>query len=82
MTDTITNLEALLAELPEEKAQEVFDFAAYLHQQYVTHPQRGSAQALLQALDSSGPLEFDEGELEGLLIELEALRRLDRVEDV
>lgn len=77
MTDTSLNLEALLAELPEEKAREVFDFAAFLHQQYAQHPVRGSAGAILRALDEAGTLEFDEGELELLLDELEALRGLD-----
>lgn len=77
MTGQIMILERLLADLPVEKAQEVIDFAAYLQQQYAPHPKRGSASAILGALEESGPLEFEEGELDMLLADLEAMRQLD-----
>lgn len=80
MTGPSMNLEELLAELPEEKSREVIDFAAFLHQQYAQKPQRGSAGAILQALDEVGSLEFEEGELDALLDELEAMRRLDLID--
>lgn len=80
MIDTSLNLETLLAELPDEKAREVLDFVAFLHQQYAQQSSRGSAGAILRALDEAGPLEFEEGELELLLDELEALRQLDLVD--
>lgn len=77
MTDRTTDLETLLADLPEEKAQEVLDFAAFLHEQYAPNARRGSAAAILDAIDSTGPLEFDDGELDHLLSDLESMRRLD-----
>ncbi|MCZ2112706.1 MAG: DUF2281 domain-containing protein [Anaerolineae bacterium] len=77
MIKPITILEQLLADLPEEKAQEVVDFAAYLRRQYTTATERGSARAILNALDEEGPLLFAEGELDSLLAELEAMRQLD-----
>jgi hypothetical protein len=82
LTDATVNLESLVAELPDEKAREVFDFAAYLHRQYAQQPGRGSARAILRALGEGGPLEFDDGELDALLAELEALRQLDVADHV
>ena len=80
MTDTSTRLEALLADLPEEKALEIVDFATFLHRQYAQKTGRGTATAILQALDEDGPLVFEEGELDTLLDELEALRQLAPVD--
>lgn len=77
MIDQSLILEQLLAGLPEDKAQEVIDFAAYLRQQYAPHPQRGSAEAILDALSEGVVLEFDAGELDALLDELEAMRASD-----
>jgi hypothetical protein len=37
----------------------------------------GSAEAILAALDAAGPLEFEQGELDTLLSEIEQLRELD-----
>ncbi len=70
-------LESLLTDLPEEAVQEVYDFAAFLHQRYASQPPRGSARAILQALEEVGPLEFEEGELDELLADIEAMRELD-----
>ena len=67
MTESSMNLEALLAELPEDKTREVIDFAAFLHQQYAQPFRRGSAGAIMQALDETGALGFDAGELDTLL---------------
>lgn len=73
-------LENILAELPVEKVQELMDFAYYLRQRYTPHPQRGSATAILNMLVEVGPLQFEEGELETLLEEIEAMRQLDLLE--
>lgn len=73
----VQDLEEILSELPPEKIQELFDFAYYLHQRYTPHPRRGSAEAILQTLEDVGPLQFEEGELDKLLEEIEAMRQLD-----
>ncbi|MBP9501691.1 MAG: DUF2281 domain-containing protein [Candidatus Promineofilum sp.] len=80
MTESSMNLEALLAELPEDKTREVIDFAAFLHQQYAQPFRRGSAGAIMQALDETGGLEFDAGELDTLLDDLESFRQLDPID--
>ena len=74
-------IEAILAELPSDKVQEVVDFASYLRHRYGSPLKRGSAGAILQALDTTGPLEFEEGELDTLLDEIEAMRLLDLRDD-
>lgn len=70
-------LQRILTELPASKVQELFDFALYLHQQYVPTRHRGTAENILQTLDSIGPLHFVEGELDELLLELEEMRQMD-----
>jgi hypothetical protein len=70
-------LETIIAELPSEKAQELLDFAYYLRQRYTSHLKRGSAAAILETLEEVGPLQFEEGELDKLLAEVEAMRMLD-----
>ena len=74
-------LETIMAQLPTEKAQELLDFAYYLHQRYSPHPQRGSATAILDALQEVGALQFEEGELDTLLADIEAMRQLGMVEN-
>lgn len=74
---SVEELETILAELPADKVQEVVDFASYLRQRYTSTLQRGSAGAILQALEKTGPLEFEEGELNALLHEIEAMRQMD-----
>jgi hypothetical protein len=73
----IEELETILDELPADKAQQVFDFAHYLHQRYTLHPGHGSAEAILQVLEDVGPLKFEKGELDALLEELDAMREMD-----
>ena len=54
--------------LPEDKVAEVLDFAGYLQSKFGQHrPPRGSAEAILHALEEVGPLQFDPGELDTLL---------------
>ena len=53
------------------------EFAYFLRRSNATHPQHGSADAILDALTVVGPLQFEEGELETLLEEIEAMRQLD-----
>ncbi|MGQ9625558.1 MAG: DUF2281 domain-containing protein [Anaerolineae bacterium] len=67
-----------LQELPEEKVQEVIDFTNYLWEKYARpRPPRGSAEAILEALEQGGPLQFEPGELERLLTEIEQMREMD-----
>jgi hypothetical protein len=72
-------LENIIAELPLDKAQELMDFAHYLRQKYTPHPQRGSAAAILETLEEVGPLQFEEGELDSLLNDIEAMRQMDLI---
>lgn len=66
------------AGVPDDKLREVVDFADFLEQrQNDREPARGSAEAILQALDRVGPLEFEPGELDELLDEIERMRMLD-----
>jgi hypothetical protein len=74
----LNQLVTVVQELPEDKLFEVLDFAAYLQNKYTTqHPEQGSAVAILQALERVGPLQFDPGELESLLADIERLRLMD-----
>ncbi len=78
MTNTrVKELENIIANLPSDKAQVLIDFAYYLRQKYTPHPQRGSAVAILDTLEEVGPLQFEEGELDSLLKEIEAMRQMD-----
>ena len=67
--------------LPEDKVAEVLDFAGYLQSKFGQHrPPRGSAEAILQALqalEEVGPLQFDPGELEAILEDIERARDSD-----
>ncbi|RMF26415.1 MAG: hypothetical protein D6759_19710 [Chloroflexi bacterium] len=61
--------------LPEEKLSAVVDFADYLqHQQRRRKPERGSAEAILQ---HAGKFQFEPGELDRLLAEIEQMREMD-----
>ena len=84
MTPTIATqtkeLESILADLPFEKAQALMDFAHYLRQRYTPQPPRGSASTILEKLAEIGPLQFEEGELEMLLADIEAMRQMDLLE--
>ncbi len=65
-------------ELPEDKLIEIIDFAGYLQSQYSRRqPERGSPEAILQALERVGPLQFEPGELDQLLAEIEQMRLMD-----
>jgi len=79
-TTRAKELENIIAELPIEQAQALMDFAHYLQQKYTPHPQRGSAAAILETLEEVGPLQFDEGELDSLLNDIEAMRQSDKME--
>lgn len=70
-------LETIISELPVDKVQEVLDFARYLRLRYADKPQRGSATAILETLEEVGPLHFEEGELDSLLVDIEAMRQMD-----
>ena len=77
-TDLLDQLVTAAQELPEEKLLEVCDFVGYMRDKYGTQPlERGSAEAILQALERFGPLQFEPGELDALLAEVEDMRALD-----
>lgn len=78
----LNRLMAMAQELPEEKLIEVFDFAGFLQSKYSNRqPERGSAEAILQALERTGPLQFEPGELDALLNEIEQSRAMDLEQD-
>lgn len=74
----LTQLVAVVKELPNEQIAEVADFAGYLQSKHRSLDARpGSPQAVLGALERYGPLEFDEGELDTLMADVERLRNLE-----
>jgi len=77
-----TQLAAAVQDLPHEKILQVIDFAGYLRSKYVPDaPRRGSARAVLQALEQVGPLQFTPGELDTLLAEIQTMREMDMETD-
>lgn len=73
----VDDLFALVQELPTDQLVAVSEYAKGLR---MDAPSRGTAQALLEALTHSGPLQFESGELDRLLAELETMRQLDMEE--
>lgn len=74
----IHRLVAAMQELPIDKLLTVLDFASYLQSKYSQRrPERGSAEAILHALEQSGPLQFEPGELDVLLADIERMRETD-----
>jgi len=73
----VNQLVEAVEELPTEKVYEVIDFVGYLQNKYNQQkPARGSAEALLDALDKHA-LVFDPGELDALLADIDRMRDLD-----
>jgi hypothetical protein len=73
-----TRLAMAVRDLPYEKILQVIDFADYLRSRYAPEaPQRGSVEAVLQALEQVGPLQFAPGELNTLLAEIQTMREMD-----
>jgi len=67
-----TRLATAVQDLPPEKILQVIDFAGYLRSKYALDaPQRGSSEAILQALEQAGPLQFAPEELDTLLAEIQ-----------
>ncbi len=78
----LDQLVAVAQEISEEQLLAVIDFTEYLKSKDRSrHPEQGSAEAILQALDRIGPLQFDPGELDILLTEIEHQRTLDLEEN-
>jgi hypothetical protein len=77
MTSEAKELNTIINELPSEKVQALMDFAYYLRQQYVSLPRRGLAASIFETMTEVGPLQFAEGELDSLLVDIEAMRQLD-----
>jgi hypothetical protein len=68
--------------LPPARLRQVIDFADYLRMKdSSSQPQRGSAEAILQALEQTGPLQFAPGELDALLMEIQSMRDMDMEAD-
>jgi hypothetical protein len=75
-------LEAAVRGLPHEKILQVIDFAGYLRSKYASDaPQRGSSEAILEALEQIGPLQFAPEELDTLLAEIQTMREMDMETD-
>lgn len=74
-------LEELIAnvhDLSNEQIEILTEYAKDLRLHSVSQePERGTPEAILQALEAIGPLQFEEGELDRLLAEIEDLRQLD-----
>ncbi|HUG14655.1 MAG TPA: hypothetical protein VMM78_06510 [Thermomicrobiales bacterium] len=74
----VDQLVEVVQSLPEEKIVEVLDFAADLRgASGESDPERGSADAILTAIEKHGPLEFEPNELESILADIDRLRHLD-----
>ena len=79
--ELLEQLIAVVQELPREQIAEVSNYAKELrHQNDRGVPEPGSMAAIIEAMKAAGPLEFEEGELESLLAEIEAMRDLDMEE--
>ncbi|MEA3345638.1 MAG: hypothetical protein U9Q78_05250 [Chloroflexota bacterium] len=73
-----TRLVTAVQGLPHGKILQVIDFAGYLRSKCASDmPKRGSAEAVLQALEQVGPLQFAPGELDTLLAEIQTMREMD-----
>ena len=69
---------ATVQDLPIDHVQSVLDFADYLHTKFGQHqPVRGSAEAVIQAIQQAGPLMFETGELDQILVDIDRLHNLD-----
>lgn len=72
------SLDIAVQDLPPDKINQVIDFINYLRSRYEDNaPKRGTAEAILQALDQVGPLHFEPGELDQLLLEIQTMREMD-----
>ncbi|MGH3086543.1 MAG: hypothetical protein ACRDSJ_04410 [Rubrobacteraceae bacterium] len=62
--------------LPVNEVAKVVAFADRLRNES-NPPERGSSRAISLALDERGPLQFESGELDALLADIEETRNLD-----
>jgi hypothetical protein len=73
--DLTDRLLRAVQDLPDDKIGEAIDFVEYLQTKYgQRQPPRGSPATFLKALEEVGPLEFEPGELEELLTDMERSR--------
>lgn len=73
------HLVAAIQELPADKLVAALDFIGFLNSKYgQTLPTRGSADAIVHVLEHVGPLQFERGELDMLLADIEDMRTHDR----
>jgi hypothetical protein len=62
-------------DLPDDKIGEAIDFVEYLQAKYgQRQPPRGSAEGIAKAFAEFGPLEFEPGEFDALLADMERSR--------
>jgi hypothetical protein len=79
VSPTLSRLVAELQDLPGDKLEEVLDFVGYLKAKLAESPaekkpRRGSAEALLEC---AGIWEFEPGELDKLLEDIERMREME-----
>jgi len=75
-------LVAAVQELPEEQVAEVLDFASYLRTKHeILALPDGSPKTILGVSDGGGALQFDPGELDTILAEINRARDNDRDTD-
>jgi hypothetical protein len=76
--ELVEHLKSIAQALPREQIVALVDFAEYLHTKHLAEqPRRGSIDAFLEFLDRAGPLQFEPGELDRILAEIEQARDLD-----
>lgn len=69
-------LVAEIQHLPEDRLLTVLHFVERM-QSIPDRPERGSAEAILGAVDRTDPLHFDPDELDTLLADIERMREMD-----
>lgn len=76
--ELVGQLMTIVQDLPPEQIAQLSDYADYLRTRYAgVYPERGTAEAILYALEHVGPLIFEPGELDTLLAEIDQMRNLD-----
>jgi len=73
-SELVEQLTGKLRKLPDEKVREVMDFVEFLESKEQRQPQRGSAEAILRHV---GGWQFEPGELEALLADIERMRDME-----
>lgn len=73
--DLLAQLITIANDLPPEQIEALADFAEYLRAKYPSEkPERKTTETIIEALERVGPLEFEPGELEAILAEIQQMR--------